>query len=266
VDPIRSGGVRTVLWTLHHDFPFTRQTTNAAGRRSTAICYDTPRTNCIFGIVRLANVYQGTCSACGYTSPPVTAGGLHLLTIVGDEDERRQAGEPIPVELQPLNAAVLDQYGLSFPTAAWGGRLVEVQRVVCQGCGRAYERRWLTSGRVPVSCSGCLAVIAAAAAVATTAAAVAGNVFVGLVAGGFLGAILLATVELGSSRIIRNRYPHRVAAVDTPSTCPDCGAAAALPPDRLRGPVPCPRCGATALDYLPTESGGTAAGPIPEIK
>jgi hypothetical protein len=199
-------------------------------------------------------VFQGCCSACGYDTPPVTAGGPCVLVTDADEDRRRRIGEPVPVVLHPLAPYVLDEFGLSFASAAWGGRLVEVRQLVCRDCGRAFERRWLTAGGVPVGCGGCLGIVAAGGLAAAATAVIAENPFLGLAVGGLTGAGLLAAIELGGSPLVRRRYPHRAAAVRTSPACPDCGSRAGIPVDRLRGPVPCPRCGTRALNYLPAGS------------
>lgn len=200
----------------------------------------------------MPTVYQGTCTACGYEGRPVTAGGPCLLVTDADEDRRRRAGEPVPVLLHPLVPSVLDEFGLSFALAAWGGRLVEVRRVVCRDCGRVYDRRRLTAGGVPVGCGGCLGIAAVGGVVAVATGAAAGNPFVGLAAGGLAGASLLAGVELGASAIVRRRFRYRAAAVRTPPGCPDCGGRHVTPVDRTRGPVPCPQCGSRTLRFQST--------------
>jgi hypothetical protein len=199
-------------------------------------------------------LFQGTCSACGYEPPPVSPGGPCLLVTDAAEDRRRRIGEHVPVVLHPLTPYVLNEFGLSFALAAWGGRLVEARRLVCPDCGRVYERRWLTAGGVPVGCGGCLGIAVFAGAAAAAAGVAARNPFAGLAIGGAAGAGLLAAAELGASVIVRWWYPERAAAVRTPAECPDCGGRPGIRVNKLRKTVPCPQCGSKTMRYF-------AAGP-----
>jgi predicted RNA-binding Zn-ribbon protein involved in translation (DUF1610 family) len=202
--------------------------------------------------------FRGTCTNCGYVSPELTPGGFAVFVTDADEDRRRRDGERLPVVLHPFADFVLDEFGLSFATTAWGGQLVEVQNLVCRDCGRATETRRLTAGGVAIGCGGCSA-IAALGFVAGVAATFAfENPFLGAGVGVGFCVLTAAAVEFGANRFVRRRFRERVAAVDTPRMCSHCGSGNCVLPGPRGGPFPCPDCGEAAVRIVPVARSGGA--------
>jgi predicted RNA-binding Zn-ribbon protein involved in translation (DUF1610 family) len=202
--------------------------------------------------------FRGTCFQCGYESPELTAGGFAILVTDRDEDRRRRAGESVPVVLHPFADFVLDEFGLSFHSTAWGGQLVEVQTLVCRDCGRATETRRLTAGGVAIGCGGCTAIAASGLVAGVVASFAIGNPFLGAGVGVALCVLVAAIIEFGSNRFVRNRYRERAAAVDTPRMCVHCGGWNCVRPGPRSGPFPCPDCGETAVRIVPVARSGGA--------
>jgi len=132
----------------------------------------------------MSPTYRITCPTCGYESRPRVGADFQLLVTDAAEDDRRRAGEPVPVVYHPFTDFVLDEFGLSFASAAWGGRLVAVCGAVCRGCGHTFDRRHLTAGGVRVGCGGCLGLAAGGVIISMATGVLVGNPFIGLGVGG----------------------------------------------------------------------------------
>lgn len=192
-------------------------------------------------------VFHAACADCGYESPALSPGGFAVLVPDTDEPTPPILGRRHPPVLHPFAPYVLDEFGLTFASAAWGGQLVEFETVVCRDCGRVFERRRLTAGGAAIGCAGCLTLAAAAAVVAVVVAIAVGNPFVGLGVGAVAAVAVAAVIECGASGIVRRRYRDRVGQVDTPRTCPDCGGRRCSRVGSGGGPFPCPSCGHRAV-------------------
>lgn len=203
--------------------------------------------------------FRGNCSQCGYETPELIPGGFAVLVTDQEEDLRRQRGQTVPVVLHPFKDFVLDEFGLTFHTTAWGGQLVEVQNLVCRDCGRVSESRRLTAGGVAIGCGGCSAI----AGLGLVAGLVTGL----LIANPFLGAgigiafcVLTATgIEFGANRYVRWRYRERAEAVELSRMCTHCGGWNCVQlGTRGGGPFPCPDCGENAVRMVPVARSGGA--------
>lgn len=203
-------------------------------------------------------VFRGTCSHCGYESPVFSSGGFAIMVTDRDEDRRRRAGETVPVVLHPFAEFVLDEFGLSFHSAAWGGQLVEVQSLICRDCGRGSEVRRLTAGGVAIGCGGCSAIALSGLVAGTAAAFALNNPFLGAGVGVAFCVLTAAAVEFGADRFVRHRYRERAAAVDTRRMCSQCGSWNCVRPGPRSGPFPCPDCGETAVRLVPVARSGGA--------
>ncbi len=202
--------------------------------------------------------FRGTCSHCGYESPELSAGGFAILVTDRDEDRRRRAGEPVPVVLHPFAEFVLDEFGLSFHSAAWGGQLVETHTLVCRDCGRGTEARRLTAGGVAIGCVGCSGIALGGLVAGVAAGFALGNPFLGAGVGIAACVLTAAVVEFGSDRFVRARFRERADAVDTPRLCAHCGGGNCVRPGPRGGPFPCPDCGETAVRLVPVARSGGA--------
>lgn len=196
-------------------------------------------------------VFRGNCEQCGYESPDLSPGGFAVLVTDSDEDRRRRNGENLPVVLHPFAEFVLDEFGLSFHSTAWGGQLVEVRNLVCRDCGRTTESRHLTAGGVAIGCGGCSAIAATGFIVGLVSAFVVGNPFLGAGIGVALCVLSATGIEFGANRLVRRRYRERADAVDVPPMCSHCGGWHCVPPGPRGGPFPCPECGQTSVRMVP---------------
>lgn len=195
-------------------------------------------------------VFHAACDRCDYAAPDLPAGGFAVY-VPDPPDAAPLLGRHHPPVIHPFAPFVLDEFGLSFASAAWGGRLIEVESVICTDCGRPFERRRLTAGGAAIGCGGCLAIAGGGFAVGLTAAVLAGNPFVGAGAGTATAVAAAAALEFGSSALVRLRFRDRAAAVDTPRGCPDCGSRRAARVGSGGGPFPCPGCGRRAVRVTP---------------
>ncbi|MGL4422935.1 MAG: hypothetical protein ACRCZF_19865, partial [Gemmataceae bacterium] len=93
-----------------------------------------------------AERYQGRCTACEYESATRVGREICLLITTVEEDTARAAGAELPLVLHPVMPSVMEEFGLTYPAAAWQGQLVQVRGVVCRSCGELYEKRYLTAG------------------------------------------------------------------------------------------------------------------------
>jgi ribosomal protein L37AE/L43A len=196
-------------------------------------------------------VFHAACADCGYEAADLSPGGFAVLVPDAETDSPPILGRHHPPVLHPFAPFVLDEFGLSFATAAWGGQLVERETVVCRECGRVFERRRLTAAGAAVGCGGCLAIAGGAFAVAVVVGLVTGNPFVGAGAGAVVAVAAGAVAEFGASAFVRRRFRERAATVDTPRTCPDCGGRRVARVGSNGGPFPCPACGRRAVRIVP---------------
>lgn len=197
-------------------------------------------------------VFRGNCSHCGYESPEVSPGGFVVFVTDADEDARRRNGEPVPVVTHPFAEFVLEEFGLSFHSTAWGGQLVEVQNRVCRDCGRVTEQRRLTAGGVAIGCGGCAGIAGMGMVLGIATGLLVANPFVGAGLGVALCVLLVTTIEFGANRYVRWRYKERADAIDTPGMCQHCGGWNGVQVGtRGGGPFPCPECGETSVRMVP---------------
>ena len=194
----------------------------------------------------MAERFRASCSACGYESAARPAQGVAVLVTDAEEDTRRRT-EDVPLVFHPLAPFVLDEFGLSYPAAAWGGQLVLVRAVVCPDCGSSHEHRYLTAGGASAGCAGWLVVGLFGAFVALVSGLLVGNPFLGAALGGGVAVGLLATAELGASVIVRSLYPRRARAVEGANACPNCGSRGGVRVSALPAKLPCPQCGEARL-------------------
>lgn len=194
-------------------------------------------------------VFHAACDECDYVAPALPAGGFAVY-IPDPPDAAPLLGRDHPPVVHPFAPYVLDEFGLTFASAAWGGRLVAVQSLLCSECGRHFERRRLTAGGAALGCGGCLTVAVGGFTVGLAVAFLSGNPFVGAGVGVAVGVAVTAILEIGATAIVRYRYPDRTAAVDTPKECPHCGGRRAMKV-KAGGPFPCPGCGARAVRLTP---------------
>lgn len=192
-------------------------------------------------------VFRAACGECEYQSADIPPGGYAVL--VPDPDGPPLLAADHPPVLHPFAPFVLDEFGLTFATAAWGGQLVERSSMACRDCGRVFERRRLTAGGAALGCGGCGVIAGLAVALGAVAAFASGNPFVGGGVGAVAGVLLAAGVEMGASAIVRGRYPDRARAVDTPRTCPGCHGNRVARVGSGSGPFPCPACGRRAVRF-----------------
>lgn len=201
------------------------------------------------GLANMTVIYRPICTTCGYEGPATTPSELWVWVTDAREDAQRQRGEHPHIVLHPMKPCVLEEFGLSFSWAAWGGHLVQVRKLVCLDCGRLFDYRWLTAGGVPVGCAGCLGITFLAGIIAGVATLAVDNAFIGLGVGLTSAALLLAICELGASPLVRLWYASRARAIATERSCPDC-LRTGLPVDRVVEPVPCPQCGNHSLEFV----------------
>ncbi len=203
--------------------------------------------------------FRGSCNECGYETPELKPGGFAILVTDRDEDRRRRQGEPVPVVLHPFTDYVLDEFGLSFATSAWGGQLVEIQNLICRDCGHITESRRLTAGGVAIGCGGCSAIAVMGLITGITIGFLIGNPFIGAGIGVALCVFSATVIEFGASRLVRWRYRERADAVDRPRMCYHCGGWNCVPlGTRGVGPFPCPDCGGISVRLVPiARTGGS---------
>ncbi len=197
-------------------------------------------------------VFRGDCSHCGYESPEVSAGGFVVFVTDREEDARRRRGEPVPVVTHPFANYVLEEFGLSFHSTAWGGQLVEVQNLVCRDCGRVTQHRRLTAGGVAIGCGGCAGIGGMGLVLGIAVGFFVANPFIGVGIGITLCVLLATSIEFGASRLVRWRFRERAEAIDTTRMCHHCGGWNCVPVgSRGGGPFPCPECGETSVRMVP---------------
>ncbi len=195
--------------------------------------------------------FRSSCTSCEYQSDPISAGGLGIFVTSFEDDERRQFGESPAVVILPFERYILDEFGLSFYSAAWGGQLVELSPMVCRDCGQLSERRRLSAGGVAIGCAGCLGIAITSLTLAVLVAIVVGNPFIGAAVGAGGGVLVSAMIEFGASRIVRYRYANRVNAIDTPPECPHCESLRCVKIESGVGALPCPDCQQRTLVIVP---------------
>ena len=200
--------------------------------------------------------FRGNCSHCGYESPEMSPGGFAVFVTDRDEDQRRRRGQSVPVVLHPFKDFVLDEFGLSFHSTAWGGQLVEVQNLVCRDCGRVTESRRLTAGGVAIGCGGCSAIAVAGLVIGVVSGLVASNPFIGAGIGVACCVLAATAIEFGATRLVRRRFPERAEAVDAPRMCSNCGGWNCARLGARGGPFPCPDCGETSVRMVPVARSG----------
>ena len=194
-------------------------------------------------------VFRGNCSHCGYESPDVSAGGFVVFVTDREEDARRRQGETLPVVTHPFAEYVLEEFGLSFHSTAWGGQFVEVQNLVCRDCGRVTQHRRLTAGGVAIGCGGCAGIGAMGLVLGIAVGFFVANPFVGAGLGIALCVLLATGIEFRANRLVRWRYRERAEAVDTTRMCHHCGGwncVPSAPAAAARSPAPSAakrRCG-----------------------
>jgi hypothetical protein len=196
------------------------------------------------------------CTECDYDPPTLPAADFAIFVTDREEDERRRAGQALPVVLHPLTPFVLDEFGLSYQRAAWGGQLINQTNYVCRDCGTVFEHRKLTAGGVTIGCGGCLLVGVLVFVVGLMVAFATGNPFIGSGVGVSLGVLVATGTELTAHWVIRWRYPERVQAVDSPAlACPTCQGERVLPLVRAVGQTfLCPRCGQRGQQFTPVRT------------
>jgi hypothetical protein len=196
--------------------------------------------------------YRRHCTECEFQPPDITAGGFSVFVTNSEEDARRQGGETLPVVLHPLMPYVLDEFGLSYHSVAWGGQLVAVQNCVCRECGHVFEKRQLTTGGVTIGCGGCVVVAVLVFVVGAIVAFASGNPFIGSGVGVAVGVLAATGTEWSAHWLVRWRYPRRAEAVDTEPACRTCGSSRwLLLASAVGQALPCPNCGQRGQQFTP---------------
>lgn len=198
-------------------------------------------------------IYEGQCSACG-AKTGMTLDGYQAVYVDRPPTTHAHPTEPHLVILaHPCESLILEQIGYTHEAAAWGGRLVSVQKVFCKGCGRPFEIRRLTGGLAVFGCGGCLGVIALAVVSGVGIGSLVGHglfgYILGYIAGGATLTLLMTAAESGIARLVRSRHSDRVRRIDTPAQCPSCGSRQFASPGSLRTSIPCQECGQRAVRF-----------------
>jgi ribosomal protein L37AE/L43A len=196
-------------------------------------------------------IYQGRCTICDAVTP--TTSGFYQALFV-DEPAGPRHGHPddphLVVLAHPIEALILEEFGCTYESASWGGRLVQVHEVFCRSCGQMFEIRRLNAG---MSVFGCLGLSAVAAVTAVGLGIFVGRNWVGYVAGWVTWLatwlLLFTTVDSGIGWYIRKRYSERAARVATPSCCPQCGSRRYARVKSFWSRVPCTACGQRAVRF-----------------
>lgn len=200
-------------------------------------------------------VFGAECSSCG-----------HIGQVVSDGYRAVFCDTPLPTDFphsEDPYLAILHHPGEQRCSEAIerhlapepvSDRWVTVEKRYCQGCGHLFEIRRLVAPP-QVGCRPYLIGLGLCAAVGI------GAVFwfplewpqgcgAGLVAtwaSFFLVTLALGSVDWWLTRIaqhrLEERQPDRVRRVNTPHTCPQCGADDSRVPGRVRSPIPCVNCG-----------------------
>lgn len=196
----------------------------------------------------MAVIYEARCSACNYS--PMRMDDGYLALIVGDPGNSSFAhpeDSRLVIVAHPVEHMVLDQFGESYRSAGLGGRLLEIQNVICANCGTFYELRRLTADFKTLGCQPLLFPLAVACVLGGLVAWRADSICLGFFVGWLSILMNLYVLDLVTDRLVRRRFANRCKEFDRRADCPKCGSRRyARIRWRLR-PLPCARCGKRAL-------------------
>ena len=140
----------------------------------------------------MAEIYQGSCSDCGAVTGK-TFGSYEAVFL--DEPAGPAHAHPedphLVVLAHPNQLEILREFGFSGRAAQWGGRMVDIDEVVCRSCGRMFEVRRLSAGLPAFGLWGALGAVAVMLAVSIGVGMLIDGEWQGFVAGGCLFVFLL---------------------------------------------------------------------------